>query len=424
MDVKILCYAAISLLFSMRLCAQGVFFDGKTDKDPLKYKINESITYTVVLKNSKDHQPVTGRRLIWSRVGDDGVVEYGEGISDRPLVVTTKSVKPGFVRLRVYTFDEDNRKMCTGATEIFDGGAGVDIADIPACPLPEDFKQFWDRWMAKLRNTPYQAKLTELKTDDPDYLAYQFEIPVWEGQWNSTGYIVYPRNAEKKSLPISMRFNGYGFGPTDLNATIEQARKNRAIVVEVCRHGEAPNQPPEYYDKLEKGRAAFFCFNERNQSPETSDFFGLILRGQRAMQFAETLDIWNGREIHSTGGSMGGYQAIAAAALNPKVTYCNAFIPWAADLAGRSKFNRMGGWMPDFTEALGYFDVANLATLVRCKTDITINLGDYICPPSGQMVLFRQLGSGEKTLRVQQNMGHGASFQPNPAVYFYKQQIQ
>ncbi|WP_366942970.1 acetylxylan esterase [uncultured Victivallis sp.] len=72
-----------------------------------------------------------------------------------------------------------------------------------------------------------------------------------------------------------------------------------------------------------------------------------------------------------------------------------------------------GGWAPGYTETLRYFDTANLATRVKCPTTIAIGLGDYVCPPSGQMILFRNL-AGEKTIKIHQNRIHGRCLQPDP----------
>ena len=52
-----------------------------------------------------------------------------------------------------------------------------------------------------------------------------------------------------------------------------------------------------------------------------------------------------------------------------------------------------------------------------------IGLGDYICPPSGQMILFRNL-KGPKTMKVNQNFGHGAPYGVNTAAYEFKEEIR
>lgn len=53
---------------------------------------------------------------------------------------------------------------------------------------------------------------------------------------------------------------------------------------------------------------------------ETTDQLGMLLRDWRALQWAKTLPEWNGKDVAVAGGSMGGYQALAMAALDPGVT--------------------------------------------------------------------------------------------------------
>ncbi len=96
------------------------------------------------------------------------------------------------------------------------------------------------------------------------------------------------------------------------------------------------------------------------------------------------------------------------AALDPDVSRVSAFIPWCADLAGRKNFGRLGGWTP----ALDDVSLAHLATRVTCPVTMTIGLGDYVCPPSGEVILYANL-RGPKTMTVKQNMGHGSEYGPD-----------
>ena len=83
----------------------------------------------------------------------------------------------------------------------------------------------------------------------------------------------------------------------------------------------------------------------------------------------------------------------------------------------------MGGWLPDWTEELAYIDTANLATRVTCPVTMGIGLGDYVCPPSGEMILFRNL-KGPKTMTATQNMGHGSHYGVNSPSYTFKDAIR
>lgn len=399
--------------------AEKLYFDGRTDKNPLLYKTGEEMIFTVTLKDQDNNNtPVKGRQLIWKRVGDDGKTETGKAVSDTPLVVKTSIDKPGFVRLTVNVLGADNKPL-KGRNEKFDGGAGANANEIPAYPLPKDFNEFWNTEVKKLYDTPYTVKLDEVVSKDPKIKVCKFAITTFKNERNATGFIAVPINAGEKSLPISVSVSGYGFGATAI--PYATARRGN-IALSITRHGEAPDQDKDYYDRLRKNEMKGFCFRNNNSKYE-NDFYKMIMRALRVLQYAESLPEWNGKSIITNGGSMGGFQAIAIAALDPKVTQCNAYIPWVADLAGVSKFKRMNGWRPGFTEVLGYFDTANLATRVKCPAAVFIHLGDYVCPPSGQMILFRHL-AGPKTLEVRQNGGHGSSYQPNPATYEFKQTIK
>ena len=52
-----------------------------------------------------------------------------------------------------------------------------------------------------------------------------------------------------------------------------------------------------------------------------------------------------------------------------------------------------------------------------------IGLGDYVCPPSGEMVLFHRL-KVPKALNAMQNRGHGGPFGPNPEEFHYTDRIR
>ena len=64
---------------------------GVTDKDPLTYRPNETMTFTL--------SPQGGDAVRWTRTGDDGKEENGEAKADAPVTVKTSLDRPGFVRL-------------------------------------------------------------------------------------------------------------------------------------------------------------------------------------------------------------------------------------------------------------------------------------------------------------------------------------
>lgn len=400
------------LAMAVSLCAQGeqLTFTGKTDRHPLSYAVGETMTFTVrLVDKSAGNAPVAGRKLVWKTEGDDGAKQSGEATSDEPLVVTATASKPGFVRLTVNVLGADG-KVLKGKCEKFDGSAGADVARIVAYPEPVDFDAFWAKRLAAVA-AQKGGSTSSVTNEAKGFSVRAFSLPMGEGKSPATGFVAVPVGAKPGALRIDARFHSYGYGPVFF---APRELKTDAICLSVTRQGEEIGREKPYYDELKRAMKNF-CFRN-TASPETTDQLGMLLRDWRALQWAKTLPEWNGKDVAVAGGSMGGYQALAMAALDPGVTSAWAYIPWHACLAAKEKLGRMGGWAPDWTEALGYFDAANLASRIRCPVVMTIGLGDYVCPPSGEMVLFRNL-KGKKKMTVRQNMGHGSDYGVETAVY-------
>ena len=99
--------AFLTGLFAAFLTASTVFageitFFGTTDKNPLEYEPGEKMTFSV--QCLEDGAAVSGKKLTWTRTGDDGKTEKGEAVSDaaNPLKIETSIDVPGFVRIQVF----------------------------------------------------------------------------------------------------------------------------------------------------------------------------------------------------------------------------------------------------------------------------------------------------------------------------------
>lgn len=411
--------AAVAL--ATPLFAESLTFTGSTDKNPLLYKVGEEMTFTVTLVD-KDAQnvPVKGRKLKWKRLGDDGKTESGEAVSDGPLTVKTKIDKPGFVRLIVNVLDAAG-KVKNGKTEKFDGGAGAGVNEIETTPIPKDFDAFWDAELARMASVPMEGALTPVKSKDDSVILNKFVVNTVPGEGPATGLVAWPKDAKPASLKMTVHVTGYGFGRTGISPK-EVMENGGRLVVSITRHGEDPLQEEGYYKNLQTNVLKGYCW--RNVKTKTAnDEYKMIMRDVRGLAFVKTLPQWNGKDIKVTGGSMGGFQSIALAALDKSVTECSPFVPWMCDLAGRTTFKRMGGWLPDWTPELAYIDTINLATRVTCPVNMGIGLGDYVCPPSGEMLLFRNL-KGPKTMTATQNMGHGSQYGVKSPQYTFTNAIR
>ncbi len=398
--------------------AEDLSFIGTTDKNPLEYKLNETITFTVTLVDrDADNAAVTGRALRWTLSHDDTALDKsGTATSDAPLVVTTALASPGFARLKVEVKGSDGAWL-SGNTQFFDGGAGADVMNIPEWPAPDDFASFWRTATNALLTAAYTPVCTNYTPGNAvaGVSYFLFELPTVDGQRAATGILAKPAAADPASCGIIATFDGYGFGATSTPNANDVLAGN--IVLAVTRHGENPVcADAAYYTDLQNGEMKSFCFRNLDSTVEATDQYGMILRGLRALQYAKSLPEWNGTALKVTGGSMGGYQALAMAGLDADVTACSAAIPWHVDLSGGVKYGRMTGWRPTWTANLDYLDAKNFAKLIRCPVTFTAGLGDYVCPPSGEILLFKNLPEPKKATWTQ-NMGHGSLHGPNCAQY-------
>lgn len=399
---SVIAVAFVAAAFVLK--AENLSFKGATDKDPLLYRTGEEIVFRVTLVDKKrKNAPVKGRKLVWTRTGDDGRKEVGEALSDEPLVVKTKIDIPGFVRVIVNVLDAKGKKV-PGAFAQFDGNAGADVMEIMPSPRPADFDRFWDTSIAKMKSVPMKPCLERIHSDDPAVVMSEFSVNLIPGEGPATGRVAWPADAGDGTLPIRVETPGYGYGRNPIHP--RSVRQNGgAIVISVTRYGEDPLGSDRYHMNLWTNVCFAFCWHNMT-STNANDQFRMVMRDLRALQFAKTLPQWDRKTVRVGGGSMGGYRSIALAAFDPDVTSCSAHYSWMADLAGHTKYGRLEGWLPRWTVELDYIDAVHFAQRVKCPVDMLIGLSDYVCPPSGQMILYRLFG-GPVTLKALQNAGHG-----------------
>ena len=398
---------ALALAASLAAAAaESLSFSGATDRDPLSYSCGDEMVFTVTLvdRNAKN-APVPGRRIAWTLEGDDGSRRAGEATSDQPLVVKAKLDKPGFAHLVVRAIDEEGRQV--PGSDVFDSSAAADAERIPAKPAPDDFNAFWDLELARLKSVPMQPVLAPVAAKDTNVVVNAFSINLIPSVGPATGLVAWPRAATAKSLPIRVDVPGYGYGRGRIDEK-SVLRDGGAIRLHITRYGEDPLADSAYHENLWTNVMQGYCW--RNTGAKTANEpFLMVLRDVRAVAFAKTLPQWDGRTLTVGGGSMGGYRSIALAALDPDVSHCSPDFAWLCDLAGSPIQGRIGGWFPLWTPELAYVDGVNLAMRVTCPVDINFGLADYVCPPSGQMILFRNL-RGPVKMRYSQCVGHGCGY--------------
>ncbi|MBQ1456524.1 MAG: acetylxylan esterase [Thermoguttaceae bacterium] len=380
--------------------AGDISFYGVTDKDPLTYAPGETMTFTVSVL--EDGQKVSGKNLTWTRQGDDGKTETGQAVSDaeQPLTIQTSLDVPGFVWIQVSVVPGEGEQPQQGDQHRFSGGAGVLLDQIKGAGEPADFDEYWARQKARLATVPMTVKREEVPSGNENVLCWDIRVeclgmPV-------SGYLCLPKDAAEKSLPAHLFLHGYGVYSAGKRVSDSE------ITLEINAHGIDNGRDQTYYDTLRDTALKGYGLSvESNSDPELCYWNGVALRVIRALEYLKSLPQWDGENLIVSGGSQGGFQSLLAGGLDGDVTEIKAVVPWMCDISGAELSNRIDSFsIPAWTDALGYFDSANHAKRIKANVDIYAGLGDYVCPPSGQMVQFNSLNTPVK-LTFSQGRTHG-----------------
>jgi cephalosporin-C deacetylase-like acetyl esterase len=165
------------------------------------------------------------------------------------------------------------------------------------------------------------------------------------------------------------------------------------IAMDMNAHGLPNGKPIEYYKNLYATTMKDYRFEGRD-SREKCYFTGMFLRLVRGLDVLTSQPEWDGKTVIVYGSSQGGYQAIVAAGLDPRVTFFGAGVPAGCDHTGMLA-NRIAGWpklvpngpdgKPDakVVEASRYVDAMNFATRTKAKgCFFTVGFIDGTCPPT------------------------------------------
>jgi len=376
----------------------------------------EEMVFEIRLDGAKGEIPPDAYFVDWERRGDDGVVEKGRAplpTADAPLVLRTKSDRPGFVCVEANVVTADGRRVPKKhrweKRVFFQGGAGVAPGTLRAGTEPADYDAFWKAQMAALAAVPVRAELAPTPCADAGVRLYAVRVDCAGGR-PVTGWLTVPADASPTNrYPAEVSYRGASKDDQPAPAKGPHDR----IRFESNGHGFDLGRGPDYvksfFDSVRRPGFEYGFDPESNEHRETSYWLGMALRAVRALEWIVTLPEWDGRTLSLAAGSQGGWQALMAAARFPRVTRVSTSVTWGCDWTGQAEFGRLPStyrpacWFPD----MAYFDAVFAARRVACPVEISkAGLGDYVSPPSSLAVLFNEL-RGPKKIVWHQGWTHG-----------------
>lgn len=318
--------------------------------------------------------------------------------------------RPGFLRLDV-SFKKNDGKVLKAVA-----AAGIAVDDLtPSRELPVDFADFWGEQKARLAEVPLKWLESDVDSGDPQIAASDVQVDSIDGVPVS-GYVAWPKGAEKQSLPAVLWVHGAGVRSSLKQKAVEGAREG-FLSMDINAHGLPNGQPAEFYKKLAEEDLEDYRIDGRHNRDGVY-FKNMFLRLVRAIDYLTSRAEWDGRVMAVVGHSQGGAQALVAGGLDDRVTFIGAGVPAMCDHTGMLR-RRISGWPkfvpiledgkpdPVVAEISRYFDAVNFARRCHCEAIVSVGFVDRTCPPTGCYVAYNQL-RGNKALVLRPSMGHAA----------------
>ncbi len=311
-------------------------------------------------------------------------------LKEGKATVTGKLDEPGFLLLRA----------TIGKTTALAGAGYSPLQLKPSLPMPDDFDKFWAAQKEELAKVPVKSLLTTVESPAKGVDAFDVQVsclgkPV-------SGYFGRPQNAKPKSLPAILFVHGAGVRSANLGSTHWADKEGGMLSLDINAHGIPNGKPDEFYTALAEGELKDYRSHGR-QDREQCYFKGMFLRLIRAIDFLTEQPEWDGKTLIVYGSSQGGFQAFAAAGLDPRVTFFCAGVPAGCDHTGIA-VNRINGWPkivpidpqgkpdPAALETARYVDCVNFASRAKCKgAVVTVGFIDTTCPPTSVYAAYNAL---------------------------------
>lgn len=345
----------------------------------------------------------------------------------------------GAVRFSVTALNADGKPVQIGSGKKktpLNAAIGV-IADPekiqPGFEEPKDFQEFWDKALAELAKVPVKASRKEIDlTDDllpgistcfsyrsaeqtPPPKSLKGKFRCWDvkvdcvGGVPVSGYLTMPADAQPKSLPAIVTFQGAGV------KTANKAFMPGVIRFDVNAHGIENGKPAKYYQELAKTTLFRYVAKEA-ENRDKYYFRNMYLRVKRALEYVKSLPEYDGKTLIVVGNSQGGGQTLVAGGLDPDVILLQASVPAMCDHGG-GLAGRVPGWPrllpvkngkavnPAMARTLPYFDAVFFARRIKAEAYLSVGLVDTTCSPTSVFAAFNAI-PGKKHITVLPRNGH------------------
>jgi cephalosporin-C deacetylase len=275
---------------------------------------------------------------------------------------------------------------------------------------PADFDEFWQKTKDELAKVKPDFKLIPLpKMNSEDREVYEIQMRSLDN-YLIKGYLTMPKTKNKnRKFSVLLGLPGY---QVDLAPMLGTDPDLAIITLNTRGQGTSRGQ-------INTRRDEFLTY--RIESREKYVMRGVIMDCVRCVDFIYSQPNLRHDNILATGGSMGGYLAIALAGVDNRVNLASAQNPILCDIRGLvgevdwpvSSFKKYAATQPGLTmqkmlNNLDYFDGRNFAVNVKCPFLMGIGLLDPFAPPNNEYATYNVV-PGRKRIMVFKDLSHEIS---------------
>ncbi len=313
------------------------------------------------------------------------------------IVIEFASPPPGFYRVICTRNDSVKKNMVLGYAP-----------EKIASPLTReaDFERFWKALKQDLAAVAPEYKVTRSDRSTDNIDVYLVTMQSY-GHVSVRGWYTVP--AGPGPHPAILSLPGY--------TSTMWPYMNRTNVATFALNPRGHGNSRDDVDP--KGQEYMFIGFDPER-PEAYIYTGAYLDCLRAIDFLASRPEIDASRIGVEGASQGGGLALATAALDCRVMFCAADVPWLGDWVGyletadwaRENYPKLMEVHPGLTFAginrlLSYFDTMNMAEWIACPVLMSVGLQDDVCPPRICFAPYNAV-QAKKEYRVYPWAGHDA----------------
>jgi cephalosporin-C deacetylase-like acetyl esterase len=401
--------------------------DVDLDKSDGFYKVGEETVCTARLMN--DGKPAMGEKLRCTVKRERDILRQESFVCDgKPVTVKGSMDRPGWLFFGFEILGQDGKplqgeevfKHKMKPTIVGEIGAMYDADKIIAIDSrPSDFDAYWASCRAKLDQVPLEPKLTEIAVPaalQGKVKCYSVEVKCL-GRTPVTGYLAVPVSAKPKSLPACVDYLSMVWKDANRRTAMETASKG-VLTLHATWHGLPTGKSDAEYQAI-----ARTWYEEGGKAGDTDrdTWFGhdMFFRVMRALDFIKSRPEWDGKNLVARGGSLGGIQTIAAAALDRDVTVAVVSVPAGCEYNGYKQGRDAAPLYhgkesvarieadPRRAMTLAYHDGVNFAPRIRCEIYVCTGFADELCTPAGVFAFYNALpATTTKFMSTSPKTGH------------------